>query len=79
MVPQWHVTGQEARPIKEEMKDIVNYLLEIAEAMFIQLVIATTKKEIPFVIVRVEESKINPDAPIKYRLSIDINKLQIIK
>lgn len=78
-VPQWYVSGDDARPIKEEMTRIVNYLLEVAEAMVIYLVIATVRKEIPYVMEKIEESKINPDVPIKYRLTIDASKLKMAK
>jgi hypothetical protein len=78
-VPQWYITGEEAKPIKEEMEAMVNYLLEIGEAMLIHLVMTTIKKEIPFIIEKIEGSKINPNVPIKYRLSIDLNKMQITK
>ncbi len=72
MVPQWYITGDKATPIKEEMGEIVSYLLEIAETMLILLVMASVKKELPFVIEKIEDSNINPDAPIKYRLSMSL-------
>lgn len=79
VTPQWYVTGGDERPIKEEMEAIVNYLLEVAEAMFIYLVMATVKSEFPFILVKIEDSKIDKKAPIKYRLSLDISKMNLPK
>lgn len=76
-VPQWYMTEEEPSSIKEEMEIIVNYLLEIAEAMLIGLVMATVKKEIPFMIEKIKDSELNRETPIKYRLSIDLNKMQL--
>ncbi|WP_454785373.1 hypothetical protein [Legionella sp. WA2024007413] len=79
VVPQWNITGEEPYPITEEMEAIVNSLLEVAEIMFINVVIHNIKKEIPFVIERIPDADINLDAPIKFRLSIDINKISLPK
>lgn len=79
VVPQWYVLGEEPTPIKEEMSEIVTYLMEVVEAMLIHLVMGTVKKEIPFIIEEISESKINLGFPIKYRLSIALNRNFIIK
>ncbi|EHL31788.1 hypothetical protein [Legionella drancourtii] len=73
VVPQWNITGEEPCSITEEMEAIVNFLLEVAEIMFINVVMNSVKKEIPFVIERVPDADINLDAPIKFNLSIDLN------
>jgi hypothetical protein len=82
VVPQWYITGKDSTPptpIKEEMGDIVNYLLEITETMLILLVMDAVKKGIPFIIEKTPDSQINPAAPIKFNLSIDISKMRILK
>lgn len=76
-VPMWNVTGDEPRPIREEMEVGVNFLVQMAEAMLIHLVMSSVVKTIPFIIEMVEESKIDPKNPIKYRLSVDITKLKM--
>ena len=76
-VPQWYITGETPQPIKEEMAEIVNYLLEITEAMLIYLVMISVKKEIPYFIEELEETKVDQNKPIKYRLSIDMSKIKI--
>lgn len=77
LVPQWYITEEEPCSIIEEMEAIVNYLLEIAEIMLINVVMYNIKKEIPFVIVEIPEPDINQDAPIKFKLSIDLNKISL--
>jgi len=76
-VPMWHVSEDEPRPIRNEMEAGINFLLEMGESMLIHLVMASVVKTIPFIIEMVEESKINPENPTKYRLSIDIAKLKM--
>lgn len=77
--PQWHITGTSPSFIKEDMEYIVNFLLGIAEEMLMLLVLATVKKEIPYVIVKIEDKEINSDAPIRYKLTIDFSKMPIAK
>ncbi|MCK4542628.1 MAG: hypothetical protein KAU17_10385 [Spirochaetales bacterium] len=76
-VPIWQVTGYPPMPIQEEMKAIIDFLIEIAEVMLINLVMATVSKKYPFIIEKNAEADINPDNPQLYRLSIDIRKLNI--
>jgi hypothetical protein len=75
VVPQWHITGEEPNAIKEDMDAIVNFLLEIAEAMFIHAVMSAVKKEIPFGIEKITE--VNPAAPMQYRLTLDMSKISL--
>lgn len=74
-VPMWHVSGNEPRPIKEEMRATVEFLVEMAEAMVIHLVMATVVDHIPFILEKFVEAEIDPDNPIRYRLSIELGKL----
>jgi hypothetical protein len=76
-MPMWYVTGNDPRPISVEMEAAINFLVELAEAMLIHLVLTSVVKTFPFIIERVEESKIDPKNPIIYRLSIDITKMKI--
>ncbi len=76
-VPMWHVSGEKPRPIMEEMAAAINFLIEMSEAMLIHVVMACVSNKFPFIIERIEESKIDPNNPMQYRLSIDINKLDI--
>lgn len=61
------------------MIEIVNFLLEISEEMLIHLIMYMVPKEIPYFIECIDRSKINPNNPIKYRLSINLNKLNVNK
>lgn len=74
-VPMWHVSGNDSRPIKDEMRASVEFLAEMAEAMVIHLVMASVVDRIPFIVEKFRETEINPDNPMRYRLSIDAGKL----
>jgi len=79
-VPSWWIVGaadQEAHPIKEEMFSAVDFLMQAAEAMLLHLVIHCMSKEIPFIVEVIPDERVNPENPIKYRMSIDITKLKM--
>ena len=76
-VPTLQVTGNPPAPLKEEMEDTINFLIEITETMLILLVMATVSKKFPYIIEKINEADINPENPFHYRLSIDINQLNI--
>lgn len=75
-VPMWHLSGQEPRPIKEEMFSALEYLTQIAEAMLIHLVMHRMSKQFPFIVEEIPDKDIDVKNPIKYRLSIDLSKLR---
>lgn len=74
--PMWYVAGDTPRPIGEEMLAAVNFLVEMAEAMLIHLVMHVIDKRIPFFIEEIDATQLNPNMPIKYRLSIDVSKFK---
>lgn len=76
-VPMWHLSGQEPRPIKEEMDAAIHFLMQIAEAMFIHLVMHTVSRKFPFVVEEIPDDKVDERSPIKYRLSLDISRLRM--
>jgi hypothetical protein len=75
-VPMWHVSGETPRPIDEEMPAATEFLVQMAEAMLINLVMHAIDKRFPFVIEEVDAAQANPKVPIKYRLSFDLSKLK---
>jgi hypothetical protein len=75
-VPMWYIEGQEPRPIKEEMIAAIEFLVQMAEAMLIHLVMFRLSKQFPFIILEIPEKDIDANCPIKYKLSIDISKLK---
>lgn len=76
-MPMWHLSDQEPRPIKDEM-DAANYfLMHIAEAMLIHLVMHAVSRKFPYIIEEIPDDKVDEKAPIKYRLSLDISKLRM--
>ncbi|MCJ8337273.1 MAG: hypothetical protein MJK10_02285 [Pseudomonadales bacterium] len=70
--PVWGLDKNELHPIKESMINAVNFLTELAEAMFIQLVLSS---ESICPVVMEEITNIEKSMPIKYRLSIDSSKI----
>lgn len=78
-VPMWHLSDREPHPIKEEMDAANQFLLEMAEAMLIHLVMHSISRKFPFVIEVVPDDRVDEKAPIKYRLSIDVSKLRMAK
>lgn len=76
-VPSWHLSDQEPRPIKEEMFAAIEFLIQIAEAMLIHLVMHRVSKKFPFIVEEISDKNVNVNNPIKYRLSIDVSKLKI--
>ena len=75
-LPTWQISGGSQRSISEEMNAAISFLTDIAEAMFIHVVMATVSNKFPYIIEQIEESKIDPSNPKRYRLTIDINQMQ---
>lgn len=75
MVPMWYITGSQPRPLHAEMRIGVAALVEMAELMLIHLVDERLDTRWPFVIVDHAESDIDPELPIRYRLTVDASKL----
>ena len=75
-LPMWYLFGATPRPIGVEMRAGVQFLVQMAEAMLIHLVMHTVDKRFPFIIQEYEETHIDPKKPIKYRLSADLSSLR---
>jgi hypothetical protein len=76
-VPMWHLAAHEPRPIKEEMFAAVEFLIQMAEAMLIHLVMHKVSKQFPFIVEEILDEDIDLNTPIRYRLSIDAGKLRL--
>lgn len=74
--PMWYVSGKTPGLIAKEMPAAAEFLVEMAEAMLIYLVMHTVDKRFPFIIQEYEAANINPKMPTKYRLSVDLSKLK---
>lgn len=74
-LPMWNLSGEPPWPIHEEMNSAITILTEIAEVILIHVVMASVSKKLPFIIEKIEDSKIDPSNPKRYRLSIDVNQL----
>lgn len=69
-VPMWYVSGDTPRPIAAEMRQAIEFLIRMAEAMLIHLVMACVTRNFPFIIQPIEP--VDPTNPMKYRISVDI-------
>lgn len=80
--PVWYLEGQGAidpHPIREELEAALTFLRDIAEVMFIHLVMHRVSKKFPYIIQQVPEEKIDPSMPIRYRLSVDVGRMHLGK
>ena len=80
--PVWYLQGEgqvEPHPIKEEALGTVDFLRELAEIMFIHLLMQRVSTKFPFFIEQVPDEKIAPDLPVRYKLSIDLARLHAPK
>jgi hypothetical protein len=69
--PVWHVTGSPHALIVEEMRCIVDFLLEFTELFLIQCILEKISDGIPYCVVVIPKEQRNKNCPIKYRLQID--------
>jgi hypothetical protein len=74
-VPMWYVTGETPRPIAGEMRQAIEFLTMMAEAMLIHLVMAGVTRKFPFIIQPIEP--VDPTNPMKYRLSLNLTVLKL--
>jgi hypothetical protein len=74
--PVWYVSGDEPRSIRDEMLGGAEFLVGIAEEMFIRLVLEAADERYSFTVQRVPNSQLDPAKPIRYRLSINLAKLK---
>lgn len=71
-VPMWYMSGETPRPVAVEMRGAIEFLIMMAEAMLIHLVMACVTKKFPFIVQPIEP--VNPTNPIRYRISIDMGR-----
>lgn len=80
--PVWYLQGEgqvEPHPIKEEALMTVEFLRELAEIIFIHLLMQRVSMKFPFFIEQVSDEKIAPDLPMRYKLSIDLARIHAPK
>jgi len=79
-VPTWEMTGETTTPtqaIELELPTAIDFVRDIAEAMFIHLLLRRLSPAFPFYVEQVADENIDPALPIRYRLSIDLSRLQV--
>jgi hypothetical protein len=80
--PAWYLEGQgraDPHPIKEEIAASVNFIRDVAEIMLIHLLMYRISKNFPFFIQEIPEDEIVSTLPIRYRLAIDVTRMQVAK
>lgn len=78
--PLWRMDGEQAtapRPIKEELSAAVDFVRDIAEIIFIHLLMYRISKNFPYFIEEVQKEVIVSSLPIRYRLSIDFSRIKV--
>lgn len=78
--PVWYLESNspvDPHPIKEEAIAAVDFLRDLAEIMFIHLLMYRVSKKFPFFIEQVPEDRISSDLPVRYKLTIDPTKFRV--
>lgn len=76
--PGWCLAGEitsDFRSIKTEVKEAVDFVRELAELMFVYLLMHRITKKFPYVIRAIEEKDIPEYLPVRYELTIDFAKI----
>ena len=79
--PTWRLSGDqttEAQPIKDEMIAAVSFVRDIAEILFIHLLMHRLSKNFPYFVEQIPDDAIDPARPIRYRLSIDFAQIRVV-
>lgn len=71
--PCWHVTGKPESPIIEDMKAIINFMIQFAETNFFYCFVDNLSGWIPWRLVEIPPENRNKDCPIRYSLEIDMS------
>lgn len=79
-VPMWEMAGENTTPAQAmglELPAAIDFVRDIAEAMFMYLLLRRLSPAFPYYIEQVAEDDIDPALPIRHRLSIDFSRLQL--
>jgi hypothetical protein len=76
--PVWYLEGNgeiDPHPIKEESAVALDFIRDVAETLFIHLVMQRISKTFPYYIEQVPDDQVSKAIPIRYRLTIDASKI----
>jgi hypothetical protein len=73
--PVLYLSNQEPQSLHEHLRAAAGYLVRLTEAVFIHAIMSRLAGTFPFYVEEIEESAVNAQCPIKYRLSIDLSAL----
>lgn len=78
--PVWYLDSGstvDPHPIKEEAAAAVEFLRDLAEILFIHLLMHRVSNKFPFFIEQVPEDRIPDDVPVRYKLTIDPTRFRV--
>jgi hypothetical protein len=78
--PVWYLEPSpqvDPHPIREEASAAVDFLRDLAEILFIHLLMHRVSKKFPFFIEQVPEDKISEEVPVRYNLTIDPTRFRV--
>jgi len=71
-IPQWYISGKEPNPIHSTMIAMIEFLIAIAESIFLYCVMDNINSSFPFIVKVKDDSSLAPDCPIKYSIEPNI-------
>ena len=71
--PVLHLSNEEPQELHEVVCNAAGYLVGLTEAVFIRLIAVRLSKRLPFFIQETPDQDMDPQCPIRYRLSIDLD------
>lgn len=73
-VPTWNIAGQEAIEIRTELQALPMWLVDLAEHTVLGAVLMHPSP-FPFIPYQLAPDQINPDCPMRFSLSLDMDKM----
>jgi hypothetical protein len=68
--PSWHVTDVPESPVIEEMKAVINFLIDFAETNLLFCLMDNLDGWVPYQVIEIPEEQRNKDCPVRYKLEI---------
>jgi hypothetical protein len=67
-LPLWHVTGEDPHAIHSDVTAIVDFLVNAVESTFLYCLMDNLDSSFPFIVRSIDDSALDPQCPIKYRV-----------
>jgi hypothetical protein len=76
--PTWYLNENPPSPIHNDLKIILQNLLEFSEILFVQI-LQTIESPFPLKFYEIPEEARKEEAPVRFGVTIDINEFKITK